>query len=453
MDFVNATSPRPDSPPALKRELRLGDLVLLNVAAVASSRWVASAAHTGPGSISLWILAILTFFIPSALVVASLSRRFPEEGGLYIWTKRAFGDWHGFLCAWLYFISNLLFVPSLTLAAVAMSGYVWSADPGHLAQDRAYTLSVTLVLLWGAFLSHLFGLKIGKWTGNAGGLATYGSGAVLAATAVWLLWHGSRSATRFNIVPAPSWDTLNTWSQIAFALVGLELGAILGGEIVDPRRNVPRAAWISAAACAVFYIAGTAAILVLLPATQVSQVTGLVQAGQSAGTLLGFPAFTRLFALLIVTGIFGSLGSWIGGNTRLPFVIGLDHYLPGVFAKLHPRWRTPYVSILTQAVAATALLLATQAGETVTAAYQILVDMTVITTFLPYLYIFAVGWKFGQPVAAGLGLAISVAAILLALVPPPEVVSWPLFEGKVVGGCIVLAWLGRMVFVRHRARA
>ncbi len=435
--------------PVLKRELRLWDLVFLNIAAVASVRWVAAAAHTGPGSISLWILAILTFFIPSALVVASLSRRFPEEGGVYVWTKRAFGDWHGFLCAWLYFISNLLFVPSLALAAVAMSGYVWSADPSRLAQDRTYTLTVTLMLLWGAFLSHLFGLKIGKWTGNVGGLATYTSAAALVLAAAWLLLHGRPSATHFNIVPAPSWDSLNTWSQIAFAFVGLELGAILGGEIIDPRRNVPRAAWISAAACAVFYIAGTAAILVLLPQAQISQVTGLVQAGQSAGALLRFPAFTRLFALLIVVGIFGALGSWIAGNTRLPFVIGLDHYLPGAFAKLHPRWRTPHISILTQALAGTLLLLATQAGETVTAAYQILVDMTVITTFLPYLYIFAAGWKFGQPVASGLGFAISVAAILLSIVPPPEVVSWPIFEAKVVGGCILLAWLGRLIFVRN----
>jgi amino acid transporter len=447
------TASMPDTAPALKRELRLWDVVFFNVAAVASVRWIAAAAHSGPGSISLWILAVLIFFIPSALVVASLSRRFPEEGGLYIWTKRAFGDFHGFLCAWLYFISNLLFVPSFTLAAVAMSAYIWSADPGHIAQDRHYTLPITLLLLWGAFLSHLFGLKIGKWTGNIGGLATYTSAAVLAIAAAWLLLRGSPSATRFNIFPSPTWESLNTWSQIAFAFVGLELGAILGGEIVDPRRNVPRAAWISAAACAVFYIVGTSSILVLLPQAQVSQVTGLVQAGQSAGALLGIPAFPRLFALLIVVGIFGSLGSWIAGNTRLPFVIGLDQYLPGVFAKLHPRWRTPYVSILSQAVAATLLLLATQAGETVTAAYQILVDMTVITTFLPYVYIFAVGWKFGQPLAAGLGMTISLAAILLSLVPPPEVVSWPLFETKVILGCVLLAWLGRVVFIRNRARA
>ena len=131
-----------DAAPSLRRELRLWDLVFLNITAVASVRWVAAAAHAGPGSISLWVLAIAAFFIPSAFVVASLSQRFPEEGGLYVWTKRAFGDWHGFLCAWLYFLANLLFIPGLALTGVAISGYVWNTDPAQLAQNRVYTLSV-----------------------------------------------------------------------------------------------------------------------------------------------------------------------------------------------------------------------------------------------------------------------------------------------------------------------
>lgn len=441
-----------EAAPALKRELRLRDLVFFNLTAVTSVRWVAAAAHAGPGSVTLWVLAIAAFFLPSAFVVAHLSRRFPEEGGLYVWTKRAFGDWHGFLCAWLYFVSNLLFVPSLALTAVALSGYVWHADPGQLAQNRSYTLAATLILIWGAYLAHLFGLRIGKWAANVGGSATYLAAGVLVAAAGLVYWH-SGAVTRFDLAPAARWDTVNLWSQIAFALVGLELGSILGGEIVDARRTIPLAAWISAAACGIFYIAGTLAVLVLLRPGDVNPVTGLAQAGISAGVNWGWPLFGRAFAALLVGGIFGSLASWVGGNTRLPFVIGLDHYFPPAFARLHPKWGTPHVSILAQALASTLLLGATQAGETVNAAYQILVDMTVITTFLPYLYIFAAGWKFGQRLAAALGASISVAAIVLSAVPAPEVGSWQIFELKVVGGCLLLTLLGRAVFVRERRLA
>ena len=442
----------PDPAPSLKRELRLVDLVFLNIAAVASVRWVASAAHAGPGSITLWIIAIAAFFVPSALVVVSLARRFPEEGGLYIWSRNAFGPWHGFLCAWFYFLSNVLFIPGLALAAVSMSAYIWNYDPAQLAQNRTYTLTLTLILMWSAFLAHLFGLRIAKWAGNVGGAATYLSAAALAGVAGWIAWrHGS--VTHFDLVPAPTFDSLNLWSQIAFALIGLEMGAILGGEIVNPRRNIPRAAWIAAIGCALFYIAGTAAILVVLPARDVSASTGLAQAAHSAGILLGMPAFSPLFALLIVIGLSGSLATWIAGNTRLPFVIGLDRHLPAAFGQLHQRWATPHVSILSQAVAGTLLLAATQAGETVAAAYQILLDMTIFTAFIPFLYIFGAAWKYGQRVAAAFGMAISVAALALSVIPPPDVVSWPVFEAKVLGGSVLLGGLGWLIFSRNREAA
>ena len=442
----------PDPAPALKRELRLADLVLLNIAAVASVRWLASAAHAGPGSITLWILAIGAFFVPSGLVVVSLARRFPEEGGLYIWSRNAFGPWHGFLCAWFYFLANVLFIPGLALAAVSMSAYIWNSDPAQLVQNRTYTLTLTLILMWSGYLAHLFGLRIGKWSGNIGGAATYLSTAVLVGVSAWVAWrHGS--VTRFDLIPAASFDSLNMWSQIAFALVGLEMGPILGGEIVNPARNIPRAAWISAVGCAVFYIAGTSSILVLVKPADVSSSTGLVQAAHAAGMQLGMPAFSPLFALLIVVGLSGSLATWIAGNTRLPFVIGLDRHLPPAFGQLHPRWATPHVSILSQGVFATLLLAATQAGETIASAYQILLDMTIFTTFVPFLYIFAAGWKYGQRVAARFGIAISVAALALSLIPPPEVVSWQIFEAKVLGGCLVLGGLGWLIFVRHREAA
>src|SRR5438270_10178610 len=88
----------------LRRELRLRDLVFFNICAVVSLRWVAAAAHAGAGSLLLWVIAALFFFLPSAITVAGLSRRFPQEGGMYVWTKHAFGDQHAFLCGWFYFI-------------------------------------------------------------------------------------------------------------------------------------------------------------------------------------------------------------------------------------------------------------------------------------------------------------------------------------------------------------
>ena len=435
--------------PRLKRELGLRDLVLFNVAAVAGVRWLSAAAHVGPGSITLWILAVVFFFVPSALVVSTLSRRFPQEGGLYIWSREAFGDWHGFLCAWYYLISNLIYFPTLVLAGVSMAAWMFGA--GEIAETRRYAIPVTFAVLWAVFLANLFGLRIVKWAGNFGGSSTWVTGGLLVAFAIPVLLKFG-SATRFHIVPVVSWDSVNFWSQIAFAFIGLEVGAILGGEIRNPDCAIPRAAMISGAICTAFYIAGTSALLVLMRPEHVSVMTGLTQAGQIAGERFGVWWLSPVFATLVTVGTLGQLGTYVAGNTRLPFAVGLDRYMPPVFARLHPRWGTPHVSILTQAAVCTLLLFAMEYGESLRGAYQTLVDMCVITTFVPFLYIFGAGMKFGRVVSGFSGLAVSALAIIVSLAPPPDVPAVWRFEFKVVAGLILTGALGWVVFVRSRAR-
>ncbi|HYL75247.1 MAG TPA: APC family permease [Bryobacteraceae bacterium] len=448
--------PRPDpipSPsPTLRRELRLWHLILFNVSAVVGIRWLAAAAQVGPGSLSLWLLAVLAFFLPSALVVASLSARFPEEGGFYVWTKRAFGPWHGFLCAWLYFVSNILYFPTLLLSGVAMASYMFGQSGVRYSENPWYAIPVTFTVLWAAFLANFFGLRVGKWTGILGGTSTYLVGGLLVVFGVMVAWRFG-SATHFHFLPQPTWANLNFWSQIALAMTGLELAPILGGEIYNPERNVPKAAWISGFGCAGFYIAGTAALLALLPQNQISAMTGLAQAGNIAGARFGANWLSPCFALLITIGVTGQLSTYIAGNTRLPYALGIDRHLPEAFARLHPRWHTPHISIMVQCGLASVLLLIVQLGENLRAGYQILVDMVVVATLLPFVYIFVTGFKFGQRLAGTAGALLSIAGVVLSAVPPPGVSSVWLFELKVVGGSVLLAILGRAIFMRHRAAA
>src|SRR3984893_5236912 len=224
------------APPALRRELGLRDLILFNIAAVTGVRWLAAAAHTGPGSISLWLLAAVFFFVPSALAVAALSRRFPEQGGIYVGTRRVFGDWHGFLCGWCYWLSNLFYFPSLLLAGVGMAGSAMG-----FGENPAWIIAVSLTTLWIASITNIIGLRIGKWTENLGALSTYLVGALLAGFGV-VIWLRFGSATPLRILPEWDFSKLNFWSQIAFAFGGLELGAIMGGEIRSPGKHVARGA-------------------------------------------------------------------------------------------------------------------------------------------------------------------------------------------------------------------
>ena len=442
----------PSPAPALRRELRLWHLVLFNLSAIAGVRWLAAAAHAGPGSLTLWLLAAVGFFLPSALVVSSLSARFPEEGGFYIWTKHAFGPWHGFLCAWLYFVSNILYFPTLLLSGVAMASYMFGQSGVRYSENPVYAIPVTVAVLWLAFLVNLVGLRVGKWPGLLGGVSTYLIAALLCSFGLVVAWRFG-SATHFQFIPEASWDNLNFWSQIALAMTGLELAPILAGEIHNPGKNIPRAAWLSGFLGAGFYMAGTAAMLVLLAPERISPMTGLAQAGNLAGSRLGASWLSPVFALLITLGVIGQLTTYIAGNTRLPFAIGLDRYLPEAFAKLHPRWHTPHVSILTQAILSTLFLLLTELGENLRAAYQILVDMVVIATLIPFVYIFATGFKYGQRWAGAAGALIAGIAVVLSCSPPPGIASVWLFELKIIGGTLLLALAGRVIFVHSRGVA
>src|SRR5256884_3044535 len=122
------------------------------IATVLGPRWIAAAAHNGTSSISLWVMAATFFFLPMALIINELSSRFPEEGGLYVWSKEAFGDFHGFVAGWNYWIYTVFYFPGLLLASVSMSAYVLGGKGVELSENRVYLEigSFLLAVLWGA---------------------------------------------------------------------------------------------------------------------------------------------------------------------------------------------------------------------------------------------------------------------------------------------------------------
>src|SRR4030088_2841901 len=156
----------------LRRAMGFWDVLLFNIAAVLGPRWIAAASHNGTSSISLGVLAAVFFFLPTALIIIELSTRYPAEGGLYVWSKEAFGDFHGFVAGWAYWIYTFFFFPGLLTASVAMSVYIGGPKYAWLAGSRTDLLRPSLALLAFALLFNIFGLDIGKWLQNAGGVST-----------------------------------------------------------------------------------------------------------------------------------------------------------------------------------------------------------------------------------------------------------------------------------------
>jgi glutamate:GABA antiporter len=369
-----------DSKSQLRKTMGFWDVLLFNIATVLGPRWIAAAGHNGTSSISLWMLAAVFFFVPGALVINELSSRFPEEGGLYVWAREAFGPFHGFVAGWTYWIYTVFYFPGLLLASASMAAYVMGGHGATLAQDRTFLLTVSLGLLVIAVVLNIIGLNIGKWLQNAGGVGTYVPLLMLVGVAALVCFrHGS--ATHFtvvNMMPKWNWDTVNFWSQIAFAFTGLELVSAMSEEIRNPRKTLPRAVFGAGALIALMYIVGTFAILGLVPAADLDPQSGVFSAITIGAIALRVGFLGILAAILVTVGNAGGVGSTVAGIARVPFVVGIDRYLPAAFGKIHPRWKTPYVSILVQAIVSGAILLGSQINETTRGAYQILIDAGII---------------------------------------------------------------------------
>jgi len=466
-----ATNGSADPIKQLRKEMGFWDVLLFNIATVLGPRWVAAAAHSGPSSISLWIIAALFFFVPSALVINELSSRFPCEGGLYIWAQEAFGDFHGFVAGWTYWIYTVFYFPGLLLASAAMSAYIIGEGGATLEHNRQFLLLVSLGYLIVAVVLNIIGLNIGKWLQNAGGVSTYAPLVLLVALGVFL-WVRQGSATHLtwtNVLPVWNWDTVNFWSQIAFAFTGLELVSAMSQEIRDPQRTLPRAVFAAGVLIAVMYIVGTMAVMALVPPADVSTTSGVFHAITVGSITMKIGFMGIIAALLATVGNAGGVGSTVAGIARVPFVVGIDRYLPSAFGKIHPRWRTPHVSIIVQAVVSGLILFLSQINSpSVKAAYQFLIDAAIILYFIPFLYMFASaiklvgrrerlenknavlipGGKSGVWIVSILGFMTVLIGIIVSLVPPGDSSDKLGFELRLVGGTVAAIALGLSLYWR-----
>jgi amino acid transporter len=457
------------SQPQLKRVLTLTDVVLFNVVVIFSVRGMTTAAKMGPVSILMWALAVGAFFIPLGLTVTELGTRDPGVGGFYRWTRDAVGELHGFMGAWFYWVSNLTYLPSLLIFLAGAVAFVIGKPA--LGNDPVYVASLSLTVLWLAAWLNVRGLSAGKLLSNSGAIASWTAAVILIiAGAVSLSRLGS--ATDFSgasfFALSGGQQSLAYFATLTFALVGLELAPVLGGEIKDPIRTLPRAILISGGIIALLDILGTLAILVALPPEQVSPISGALGAVQAVADHVGWGFIGAVVAALVSFSVVGGMSAWLGGAARLPLAIGLDKFLPEPMARLHPKHGSPHIAILFQTVLISVFIVASQLGSSVAEAYFVLVDLTIITNFIPFIYLFIAlpvlrpdhpepgvvrvpGGKGVAWLVAGAGLLATLLSLASAVIPSPDVANPMLFEAKLWGGLLVFGFSGYFIYRKYRA--
>jgi len=462
---TTAADPAPTATAGLRRVLGVRDLVLFYFVTTFSLRWVAAASAAGPGAIGLWVLAAVCFFIPLVFTVLELSSRHPGEGGMYLWSKAAFGPFAAFLTGWSYWASNLPYFPGLLFFAAGNALFMGGAEAQALSASSTYFFVAALAGITLAAGLNVVGLGVGKWLTNAGGVANWVPLTLLFAFAgySWLHQGSATPLTFASIVPDTSLKDVIMLSTIAFAYAGVESASTMGDEIENPRRTVPRAILWATVLVAGFYTFGTLAVLLALPKEQVSGLQGVMQAIQVMAGKAGALWLVPLLAFCVTLNALGAVGGWFAATARLPFVAGLDAFLPAAFAKVHPRWHTPHVAIIVQAVAAAGFIVLGQAGTTVRGAYEALVSMAIIVNFVPFLYMFAAMYRLqrepggpevirvpGGPVVARLlacmGFAVSALAIVLACVPAAGEPNKVFAVTKIVGASAAIIAVGAGVY-------
>jgi len=432
------------------------DLVLFYIVTSFSIRWIATAAASGPSAIVIWMIACVAFFVPLAYCVLRLSALYPAEGGLYVWTKKAFGNFAGFITGWNYWGSNLPYFPSLLYFAAGNALFIGGASWQHLSTSSTYFIIVSVLGLALGVALNVVGLDVGKWLHNIGAISSWipvflliGMGAI-----AWSRFGSATELTLASITPGTNLKDVIFWSTIAFAFSGVESASVMADEIREPKKNIPRAVLLAGVTMTVFYIVATAAVMIAVPQNEVSGLQGFTQAIDAIATRLGFKSMVPFVALLVTISSFGGVAAWFATAARLPFVAGVDRFLPPAFGRLHPKWGTPHVALLVQAGIAVVFVLLGQAGTTVKGAYDVLVSMSVIAYFIPYLLMFAALVKLDpKPIGSVfgiLGFLTTAVSIALAAIPASDDPNKVLAVTKTMGLTALMLGIGTIIYLSRR---
>src|ERR1700721_3846224 len=280
---------------------------------------VPSIAANGGVTVWLWILCLVLFFWPQGIAVIELAHRYPGEGGVYLWAKEVFAGFRGFLSRWCYWTNNMMYVPTGMLYFVGVS--VFLLGPGHqaLADNRAFTVIASLLLMALLVILNIVGLGVGKWINNIGGIGTGIAAAVLIGLGLIMYSRFGTAITAADFrIPANPRFVLNSFGVICFGLVGLELASVMGDEIKDPQKTLPGAVAWGGILSGLMYIATTLTLLIAVSKSDINVLQGIVQAVSHMASRVGADWIVAPFALMLSISIAGFGSGWLGGCRRLP---------------------------------------------------------------------------------------------------------------------------------------
>jgi amino acid transporter len=452
---------------SLKKPLGLFDLVLTQILFVVGSSWVGTAAKLGQAHLFFWLLAIVLFYVPQAVVVIYLSRVMPLEGGIYQWAKLAFNEFAGFIVAWNLWLLSIMVIALGGMFVTTNISYAIGDSAAWMPHSKWCVSLVSCAMVTGLALVAVRGLSLGKWVHNVGGFTMLAVYAALIALPFIALLRGDVKEYHPLVLAAPAMSLFycfNIFSKLAVgALSGFEYVAILAGETRSPARDIGRSVVIASPVIALAFILGTSSVLAFIgdrPIDLIGPVPQTLRLGLRFFPVAG--AIASMAIILMTVRTIASTSVHVTGSSRLPMVAGWDRLLPSWFSRLHPRFKTPINSVIFVGVLTLTIAIASQIGAGIQEAFQLVDNASNVFYGIVYFTMFAIpifgagAVRSGAPVwlriAAICGAAVSLSAIFFTIYPIIDVPSTLSFAVKIIAVTGIANAIGVAIFAIGKKR-
>ncbi len=467
----------PDSGPAAtgsalageQKSMRMFDMLLFIVSGILVLDTVATGAALGVEGLTWWILLGVFFFLPYALLTAELGSAWPDEGGIYVWVREAFGPMWGSMTAWLYWINLAYWAPSVFVLFVGTMIVAWD-----LEISQFWEAVIVIALIWVTMFVVLAPLKYSKWVPSVSAVVKV---VVVLVLGVAGIAYAIRSGSANSFAPSewvPSFGANYSFIPIiVWSLMGFEIMNSAGDAIKNPQRDVPRAIVGAGVMIIAAYMIGIIGILGSIPLEDVSIVEGIAESLKlSFGELFGSAGWLYdALVVLILFAFIGNMVTWTIGCNHTIAATGLDKTAPGVFGHYHKRWGTPDYAIYVTGAVATALTVLNYwlfgGREDI---FWTIFSLSAVVFLIPYLFMFPAflklrskepdrerpyrvpGGAFGAWLCAILCWVIMAAVIFIFFYLPPEDTPLAAFYGICGGGTVLTIIVGWLLYARASAR-
>jgi amino acid transporter len=344
-----------------RRVMGLLDVTLFTVSAMLVVETLTASAKIGPKTIAWWLLAIVFFLVPYALITAELATAYPTQGGIYVWVKRALGSRWAARTTYWYWVNVALWMPSVF---VLFAGVFFQLFDSHLSAWPAGKwpqVAMAVALVWLVVAVGVMRLEVGKWVNNLGAILkviiifSLGVGGI-----VFAIRHGAANTINGSSF-IPSFGVAKTFLPvIVFLLLGFELISSMAGEVKEPEKRIPRAIFTTGAVIALLYLFASIGILLALSLTKLGLVEGLVETFKAifGDRGLGEVVVYALGIAALYT-YFTNMTTWTMGANRSAVEAAAEGELPRVLGREHPTRRTPVGALIGTGLISTLVLLVT----------------------------------------------------------------------------------------------